>query len=448
MRFVALAIILASLPIFIGLLREHPHRRGWAMMAIGFLLFCGNDLRVNASIIGWPLWNGISKGIDVSFVDTLAIALLVTRRRLPGRMPFWGVLGFYGFALFLSLLASTVPMASFFMCWQFCRMALLFAAAVGEFQRDDMRKGLLTGLSLGLMLQAVYVIQQKAHGVVQATGTMSHQNVLGMMTELALLPLMAALLTGDRRKVLVAGIVAALIVIAGGGSRGAMSIAGGGAVLLMILSLCQRVTPIKLKVVGFAVLALVVAAPLAMITLKDRFGSTSITTQDDQRPAFERAARAMAADHPFGVGANMYVPTANTKGYADRAGVAWNFANRSAPVHNAYLLSRAEAGWLGELALILMLVVPLIRGLRLAFTSRAVGREFILGSVVALGVNVIHNNFEFAGLEYNPFMLLAVNIAIIAAAVRANARQGRGVPKSARRRNDGEQSATGTLRQV
>jgi hypothetical protein len=146
-----------------------------------------------------------------------------------------------------------------------------------------------------------------------------------------------------------------------------------------------------------------------------------MTTQDDQRPAFERAATAMANDHPLGVGANLYVPVANLKGYADRAGVAWNFANRSAPVHNAYLLSRAETGWAGELALYLLLVVPLLAGLRLAFARRrGIDRELVLGCVVALGVNIVHNNFEFAGLLYNTLMLLAVNIALIAAQIRVS----------------------------
>ena len=448
MRFVALAILFTALPLIISLLRQHPHRRPLAFVALGLVLFFGDTLRIDAAIIGWPMWNGIVRGIQISIVDIIAVALIVTRRKVSGKLPFWGVIAFYGATLFVSVLQSTAPMASFFVCWQFLRMALVFAAIAGEIQNAQLRKGLLTGFSLGLMLQAGYVISQKASGVVQATGTMYHQNVLGMMTELALLPLLAALLAGDRRKILVAGIAAGLIVIAGGGSRGAMSIAGGGVVVLMILSLVQGVTPIKLRVVGLGVLALVVTTPLAMITLKDRFGSNSVTAQDDQRPAFERAARAMAGDHPFGVGANMYVPVANVQHYADRAGVAWNFANRSAPVHNAYLLSRAEAGWLGELAFILLLVVPFIAGLRLAFARTTIDREIVLGSAVAVGVNAVHNNFEFAGLEFNALMLLVINIAIVAAIARASRNPRSKVSKPNRRSNDAEQPAAGALQQA
>ena len=437
MRYAAIALILLSLPLFITLLRQYPQQRRWALTALGFALFLGGSLRFDASIIGWPLWNGTVRGIEVSAVDMLAIALILTRRPMPGRLPFWGLIAFYGATLFMSLLPSSVPMATLFVCWQFGRMALLFGAIAGECHRDDMRKGLMAGLALGLILEAGYVIDQKMSGVVQATGTMFHQNALGMMTELALLPMLASLLTGDRRKLILVGIVAGLAIIAGGGSRGAMSIAGGGIVVLMLLSLARGVTPVKLKVVGLGMLALAVATPFAMMTLKHRFGSTSITTQDDQRPAFERAAIAIAADHPFGIGANQYVPTANAKGYASKAGVAWSFANRSAPVHNAYLLTRAEAGWLGELALILLLFVPMIQGLRLAFSRRAgAAGEIALGCAVALAVNMVHNNFEFAGLLYNTLMLVTVNIALIAAMVRASRLRGAAEARAERQRNE------------
>ncbi len=427
-------VVLATLPLFLSLLRQHPYRRPWALTAIGLMLFLGSALRINGALIAWPLWTGTVRGMEISPVDMLAVALILTRRPMPGRLPFWGLFVFYAMPLLLSLVPASVPMASVFTCWQYARLVLLFAGIAGECHRDDMRRALLTGLALGLILQAGYVIEQKATGMVQATGTMVHQNILGLMTELALMPLLAALLGGDRRKVILAGVGAALIVIAGGGSRGTMGFAGGGAAVLILLSLIRGVTPAKTRVVGLAMLALTVAAPLAFLTLKDRFGSGSITVQDDQRPAFERAAHAMADDHPIGVGANLYVATANLKGYADRAGVAWNFANRSAPVHNAYLLARAETGWLGEIGLALILIVPLLRGLQLAFARRqGMAGEIVLGSTVALGVNAVHDNYEFALHTYGVMALAFINIAVIAAEVRAarQVRRGRPAPRGA-----------------
>ena len=310
-------------------------------------------------------------------------------------------------------------MASFFVVWQFCRMLLLFALVGGECHYPELRKAMLKGFAFGLLLQATYVVQQKLGGVVQATGTMAHQNSLGMMTELALLPIMASMLAGDQRKVLLLGVGAAVLVIAGGGSRGTISFAGGGCAVLLLLSLVRGVTPSKMRILGLSAIALMLATPLAIATLKNRFGSSSVTTQDDQRPAFERAARAMANDNILGVGANLYVSTANTGGYAGRAGVAWNVANRSAPVHNAYLLARAETGWLGEIGFILLLSVPICAGLRHAFvTRRGSSGEISLGSAVALSVNALHNNYEFASLTYFVETLIIVNIAFIAAELK------------------------------
>lgn len=333
-------------------------------------------------------------------------------------MPFWALLAFYGATVFLSLLVSDVPMATLFVCWQFFRVFLLFVAVAGECDRPDMRNGLLVGLSAGLVVQACYVVQQKLNGVIQATGSLAHQNTLGMMVLLALTPLIAATMVG-RQRFAVIGILAALIVIAGGGSRAAGGFAIASILALIILSLVRYATVTKWKVVGAGVVGIAVIVPLGLTTLSARFGTGSMITQEEGRLSFERAARLVAADHPFGVGSNMYVPTANSKGYAAQAGVAWNFANRSAPVHNAYLLARAEMGWIGEFALILLLIIPTFRGLFFAFAKRrGAGGEIALGSAVAVGFNIAHNLYEFAVLTYPVQALLMINIALISAELR------------------------------
>src|SRR5690606_5787443 len=114
------------------------------------------------------------------------------------------------------------------------------------------------------------------------------------------------LLEGDRRPLTSAGLMAGLIIIAGGGSRGAMAIVAIALVVLVLLSLARRFTQQKLKVLGFGILALAVVVPVGLNTLTARFGDTPFTAEEDQRAAFERAARAMAADHPLGVGANLF----------------------------------------------------------------------------------------------------------------------------------------------
>ncbi|QDZ08054.1 hypothetical protein FPZ24_11650 [Sphingomonas panacisoli] len=430
MTLVIFFLVLLSFPLILGLLKSYPHRRVWAFTVLGALLFLGDEIRLEGFIIGWPGWFGTVRGIAISPADALALALVMTRRPVRGNLPFWGVFAVYAVALTVSMMPASVPMASVFAVWQFARMLLLFSAIGGECFRPDLRQGLLNGCGLGLMVQAGFVIWQKLHGVVQAPGTMAHQNILGMLTEVSLLLLLASLLSGSRSKLQMAGIVAALIIIAGGGSRGALVLAGSGVVILMILSLARRVTPTKMTIIGAGVLALAVAAPFSLMTLNHRFGGKSVITQEDERNSFEKAAKAMAANHPFGVGANQFVLVSNRDGYAARAGVPWQVNDRSMPVHNAYLLARAETGLFGELAFILMLVLPAVRGLWFAFTNkRSPGGEIVLGAGVAMALNVVHNNFEFAAFTYNVLALLMVCMALIGGEIRAARNAGRPAPK-------------------
>ena len=144
---------------------------------------------------------------------------------------------------------------------------------------------------------------------------------------------------------------------------------------------------------------------------------------------FEGAAREMAANHVVGVGANNYVFVSNRDGYADRAGIPWQMSDRSVPVHNAYLLARAETGWLGEIAFILMILVPMGTALVLAFRNkRRPGGEAMLGCAVALMANMAHNGYEFAVHTFAIQALLFINIGVVAAEVRSrrwDAKRGR-----------------------
>jgi hypothetical protein len=419
MRFIALALIGLSLPLFLAWLRARPRQRHHAMAALALMLFLGGQLQIDAALITWPLWTGTVRGIVISPVDTLALALIFTRRNGIRRLAFTPILLLYLAVMALSITAATVALAPVFACFQFLRAILLFVAMGGEFARPRALPSILTGLSLGLLVQAGYVIWQKLSGVVQATGTMTHQNTLGIMTELAVIPLAAAILEGDRRMTTSAGVVAGLIVVAGGGSRGAMAFVGAALVTLAVLSVARRPTARKMKVLGLGLLGLAVMVPLGLATLHDRFGEGSFDTEEEQRAAFERSARAMSADYPFGVGANLFVSVNNLQGYAERAGVAWNHANRSAPVHNAYLLARAETGWTGLIAFSLLFLVSAGTAVVLAFADRRnPAHGVVLGSGVAIAAVALHNFYEFAVHTYHPQVLLIANMAIIGGYVR------------------------------
>lgn len=420
MRFVALGLIPLFLPLFIVWLKNGKNNRDKAMLLLGVLVFASGSLQVDAAIITWSLWAGTSRGILVSVGDMLALALLLTRKHSGRPPPFTVIMVGYLAVLGLSVIYSRIPMASLFSVWDFMRVILAFVVVAGEVSRPTAYPALLRGLSIGLIVQAGFVVEQKLTGVVQASGTMGHQNLLGMLTELAFLSILGAMLEGQRHWLLKLGLLAGAIVVAAGGSRAALGLTGIAAALLIVLSIIRGQSPGKFAIAGAAVATLLVAAPVAMITLKDRFGDMSILTEEDQRAAMERAARAMHKDNPLGVGANLYTNTANIEGYSDRAGVTWYGNIRSVPVHNAYLLARAETGYQGEVMLILLLTIPAIAGMAHAFRRRRSPMDgWTLGPAVALAAIAAHSKLEFDALVFAVTLPVGMSIGIIAGRIRA-----------------------------
>jgi hypothetical protein len=434
MRFIALGVILLSLPLFVVWLQSGKKNREIAMLLLGALVFAGGSLQMNAAFIAWPAWGGTSRGFVISPMDTLALALLFTCKPGGKWVPLTGLMAGFLAVLALSATYSRVPMASMFSVWDFGRVFLVFLVIGIELARPAAYSALLRGFSLGLMVQAGYVIEQKLSGVVQASGTMSHQNLLGMMTELVFLNLLVAVLEGERNRLVMLGIAAGAIVVAGGGSRATLGLMGAASVLLIVLSLIRKSTPSKMTMAAAATGLLLAAAPLALLTLDHRFGGlTEVTEEENQRAAMERAARAMAKDYPFGVGANLYVPVANSEGYSQRAGVSWGGKNLAVPAHNSYLLARAELGYHGQAMFLLLLLAPIAAGLVHAFRHRRSPRDgWTLGPVAALGAITIHSSYEFDTMVYAVQLPLAINIAIIAGRIRASrlerADQGVSVP--------------------
>jgi len=449
MRFVALGIILASLPLFVIWLQSGQRNRDLAMTLLGALVFFGGSLQLDAAIVSWPMWPGISQGILVSPVDTLALALLVTRKPRGKWLPFTGLMASYLAVLALSATYSSIPMASMFSVWDFSRVFLVFLAVGGELSRPTAYPALLRGFSFGLLVQAGYVIREKLTGVVQATGTLSHQNLLGMMTELVFLNLLAALLEGERSRLILLGILAGAIVIAGGGSRATLGLLGAASLLLIMLSLIRKSTPSKIAMAAAAAGVLLAAVPFAMLTLESRFGTLSVTTEETERDAMERAARAISRDHPFGIGANLYTVVANEGGYSQRAGVSWGGGNLAVPAHNAYLLVRAELGYHGQAVLLLLLLLPIAGGLIHAFRHRRLRCDgWTLGPAAALGAIALHSSYEFNAVVYSVQLPLAINIAIVAGRIRASRieRAAAGRPNPVAREDGGDRSNSGVPR--
>ena len=418
MRFLALLLIVLAIPAFVAMLRTKQGYKAGCLL-IGLLPFCLNTLNLDAAIINWATWPGFAKGAVVTILDSLSIAILVVHRNLLFRLPFKGVFVAYIAAMALSASFSNVPMASAFYPFQLIRILALFVAVAAISQHRSGLTWLAIGLAIAGILEGIVTVYQRFGGEFQADGTMGHQNMLGFMLHFVVLPLFALILAGSSRKLLWVGAAGGILAVALGASRASIGFLALGLVLLVTLSLWHSPSSRKWKMVGAGVLAVAMAAPLAIAGINERLNSPDIEGSYEERAAFERAAKSMFAEHPLGVGANTYVVTANMGGYSERAGVIWNQGSRAAHVHNLYLLTAAEAGWLGLVALITLFAWPIVRGFRFCLKKDSGWRgDVALGSTAALITAAAHSLYEWIFVTYQAQYVFAIALGVLAGLIK------------------------------
>lgn len=424
MRFVGLALILLSYPLLLSLLKSFPQQRKWAYFAVGIVPFTMGSLNLDVAIINWAGWPGYVKGLIITILDSVALVIIMTSRRPFRRLPLWGVLLAYLSAATLSMVFSNMPTSSGFYAFQIFRISLVFVAVASIMNDPKAIKWVGMGLAAGAMFQFGVTIEQKFSGAIQASGTMGHQNLLGLMLHFVTFPLLALMLAGEKSKIIMLGALSSVLAVALGASRGAIGFAAIGLVILFALSLARHATQHKWKLLGLAALAMAAVMPITIETLSARFGDSPIdTSADGERQAFERAAKAMWADYPMGVGANQYVVMANTEGYSAKAGVIWNYGSRSTNVHNLYLLAAAETGWLGLITLSLLLGWAVMRALLFAFANRRDPRgDVVLGAGVAILASAMHGYYEWVFVTYEAQYVFAISLGIIAGTIRQTER--------------------------
>jgi O-antigen ligase len=421
MRYVAILVVLLSYPGFVHLLRTNPRYRHWAYFFLGMLPFVIHVWELDSAWVNWAAWPGYAKGIILTVMDTLALAIIMTQRRPRGVPPLMGFVALYIAAVALSIAMAGIWVASTFYLFQMLRVALVMAAVAKIAADPRALTWIGRGLAAGMIYAGVVTIQQKFNGVFQAPGTMGHPNQMGMVAHFALLPILGMLLAGSRSRVLMLGVAASLVVIVLGASRATIGFAGMGVGLVLMLSMFRRVTPHKKRMFGLAAVAMLVATPFLLNSVGKRLAQQIEHASDyDERAAFERAAMMMWNDNPMGVGANNYVVVANGQGYSARAGVTWSGGSRATNVHNTYLLIAAETGWAGLLTYVALLGAVIWTGWRFAFRQRSDPRgDIALGSTIALVVMAIHSKYEWITVTYQVQYVIAISIGIIGGLVRA-----------------------------
>lgn len=423
MKWVFLLVVIAVTPMLAGILRSQPRYLAHACFAMAGTLFFLHPLLYVAPV-SWPAWPGPVKGIEISLIDSIAVAIIAaTQGRARAPMLLKVGLAIFATALAISLVAGIQAWPASFYAWQVLRAVLVYLA-VSRASAVDPRVpiAILSGLAIGVLVNCFVAMQQFLSGDIQAGGRVGHQNLLGMMTHFATMPAFALLLGGKRTWLPAAIVVAGATIAVVGGSRATIGLFGIGLVVTTVLSIRHSRTPRKGVFAGVAVAALAMAAPL-MTWAVDRRSEAARESSNRERQAFTNAAKMIIADYPLGVGGNQYVVVANVGGYSARAGVAWNAANRSAPVHNAYYLTGAELGYLGLIGLLTILAGIFQIGWKALRRTSGEHADFAVGTLAAVIVVAAHSYYEYITVTFYIQYLLGMTVGILVGVASAATRR-------------------------
>lgn len=391
-----------------------------AAFLLGFLPFVLGPwhlLIAPYSMAGWP---GYVKGWEVSLIDAIAVACLIgipkTRSSLPFKYVFLTYIASTTLSAFLApnfTIALSYPI-------QLARMFLVFAAVARIAESEAGLKSVLQGFFVGLAYQAVEAVLAKMGGAIQTGGSFGHQNMLGFAAHMVFIPALGLLLSGKWTRWAVLGLISGTIVITLTASRATLAFAAIGLVITYVASASSQWTSRKGVVGALSIVAVGLASPVVLASFEQRFETSggSFTQEDEEREAFARGARMMIADSPFGVGANHYVVIANTKGYSQRAGVAWNAGSRATNVHNSYLLIWAETGLLGIVSLAALLLIPMVSTFRWAIRCKGCFQaELLIGLGGAFCAVIIHGFFEWVLVVHQIQYIFAAALGLSAALI-------------------------------
>ena len=334
MKWIILIVLIGSLGPLTMFLRSQQKYLLHACFFMGLLVFF-LDPYLNISPITWR-WTGAVKGFEISILDVIAFAVIFATPAVRVPVSLKIGIGIYLTAIVIGTLSATQMTPALFSVWQLMRAILVFVAvARATAVVKDAPIALISGLGVGIMIEALLAAKQYAGGNTQPGGTLGHRNILGLTSHFAVMPAFALVLAGRRTKLFFFVVLAGAVVALAGGGRATIGLYAIGLIVTIALSIRLKSTGRKNAIAGAAFLALLMAAPVMMWAIARR-SEAARASSDEERSAMVRAARMIIADHPFGVGPNQYLVVANIGGYSSRAGVAWNHANRSAPVHNSY----------------------------------------------------------------------------------------------------------------
>jgi O-antigen ligase len=388
-----LLIVLGAYPVG-RLLRSSPRAQRALVAAVGLLPFAGlAALTMNP--ISYEAYRGDSRGLEVTLVDAAVAVLLFALPPARHPSPHRALRAAYGMVVAGSLLVAPMPHLALFGLWKLLRMYLVVTVMARAFEDPRMGPAYLRGVAIGALYALGHALHQR-YGlhVHQVAATFPHQNSLGMALNLVA-PVIAAIALAGRGGALAwvaLGACAVSMVLTL--SRGSIVVFAASTALVLAVSLARGVSKRKLAVAAAGVATTVLVFGKSLGTVVQRF-ETAPETSAASRESFERAARLMLADHPFGVGMNQFSHVLEHGGYALRAGVA-SRGDLGGLVHNAYWLTASELGWAGIASWMALLAAPLVVAIRGAWKGRSdVRGDVLLGCAIGLAATYAQSTLEW-----------------------------------------------------
>ena len=368
------------------------------------------------SIDSW-VWVGYVAGPEISYLDLIAITVYLSLRRATHPTPFRFSMALYFGTTVLSAIQTPLPDTALFYSWQLARMFLLYATVYRGICADPhVLPAVLKGMAAGIFLEAAVTISQRVEGTLQTNGTYLHQNTLGMVSHLVVVPFFALLLGGRRGWLPPAVVAAGLVVQVMTTSRGTIALSALGLATVFLLSALRRWSSRKAQLLLAGVAAIAVVGPIAASSLQQRFNKNAegLTFGEDiERVHLKAAATAMLADHPMGVGANNYTFAGLQQGYFNRSGLAWQMMG--ANVHDVYWLVATETGYVGLIAFIIFLMRPLTVAFACGLRNLGDPRgDLQLGLGVALLLVYLGSLEEWVFVSFDVQYTFAIAVGLVA----------------------------------
>ena len=400
MKYAVFFLALLGVPPLAAIL---SFNKGWTKYAVWAMLGALAVYQGTAiNFFSHEEYRGSSRGMEVSIVYLLALALLILsaiKGRLPKLVPSVGALLFvvYFFLCLPSLATAENRLYSWMEIWKMIMLYMTYLSVRAYLDVTNDVKSLVKGLAAFAVFNFLLVVKEHLGGVYQTRGVFPHQNGLAMAMHLFANMFFALFLANGfrRAKFYAFAFAASVACIVRTYSRGALAMMPISFAVTFVMSVFVALRGIPkmrlfVRVIPLALVGLVgLAAMLPRII--ERF-VIAPEASANTRVELALCAKEMIIDEPWcGVGINNWGIKINPPyDYAERAGRGTNRGEdfKDGVVETVYLLVGAECGIPALAAMVVWflsyLVLCLVLSRRLAGTPYAAIPAGLAGGLAVL----------------------------------------------------------------